>query len=580
MNIDVIMLAFSKSDEIKKMTAEAIKSLHDSSGRHKFNVFVVETSREKISYEGATVILGTQPFNYNANLNIGLKRCTSDWIVISNNDVIFHADWADAILDLNAPSASPVCPEWSMHKDKIGKITYGYRSGIELAGWCIMAKRSTIDAIGGFDEQFDMFHQDDDYGFCLREKGLEHALVGTSMVRHLVAKTHDGYQSKSTKKLMKKSYEKLIKKHAKPASLCLTMIVKNESKVILEALESIYKHIHCWSIVDTGSTDDTKDKIRNFFKDKGIPGELYDRPWVNFGHNRTEALQLADGKADYMVMMDADDILHGTPDFSKMIGDCYSVRHGGNFSYWRTQIFRSGMKWRYVGVLHEYPTSDIAKSTCQLLGDYDWVSRTVGSRNDDPLKYSKDAQVLEEALKTEPNNSRYWFYLGQSYFDAKDFANARRAYAKRAEMGDWPEEAYYAQYRVGLCSIILGADDDIIISDMLKAFALRPSRAEAMYSLALHLRNKSQYAKAYPFALTAAQTPLPVQDSLFVHRLVYEYQAADELSISSFYTGRIHDCKRLCEQILPKKCVPDADRERIMKNLKSCESILSGGHNK
>ena len=74
--------------------------------------------------------------------------------------------------------------------------------------------------------------------------------------------------------------------------LSLCMIVKNESHVILECLNSVYKLIDYWVVVDTGSTDGTQDIIKKFFEEKGIPGELHEREWRGFGKSRTEALSL------------------------------------------------------------------------------------------------------------------------------------------------------------------------------------------------------------------------------------------------------------------------------------------------
>ena len=62
-------------------------------------------------------------------------------------------------------------------------------------------------------------------------------------------------------------------------TICLNMIVKNESHIILNTLENLYSYIKFsyWVISDTGSTDDTKSIITNFFKQKNIPGELVER---------------------------------------------------------------------------------------------------------------------------------------------------------------------------------------------------------------------------------------------------------------------------------------------------------------
>ena len=88
--------------------------------------------------------------------------------------------------------------------------------------------------------------------------------------------------------------------------VCLNMIVKNEAHVIRRCLDSVLPHIDTWVIVDTGSTDGTQELIRDYFAKAGKPGELHERPWKDFGHNRDEALQMARSKARYTMFIDAD----------------------------------------------------------------------------------------------------------------------------------------------------------------------------------------------------------------------------------------------------------------------------------
>ena len=54
----------------------------------------------------------------------------------------------------------------------------------------------------------------------------------------------------------------------KTPKICLNMIVKNESKVILRLFNSVYKFIDSYCICDTGSTDDTVSIITHFFNEK------------------------------------------------------------------------------------------------------------------------------------------------------------------------------------------------------------------------------------------------------------------------------------------------------------------------
>jgi glycosyltransferase involved in cell wall biosynthesis len=364
--------------------------------------------------------------------------------------------------------------------------------------------------------------------------------------------------------------------------LTLCMIVKNESHIIHECLESIYKYIDYWVVSDTGSTDGTQDIIRKFFESKGIPGEIHQDEWKNFGHNRTLALNHCQGKAEYAWMIDADDKVEGNFKFPENPdGDAYVVRMGReDFSWWRTQIFKVDSKWEYRGVLHEYPscTTNDKPVLVKIEGKYNINARTLGARNVGITvieKYKKDAELLEKALIDEPTNTRYQFYLAQSYFDSQQWEKAIEAYMRRAQSGGWPEEVYYSLYRIAICRAMLDRPWSEIQASFLDAYNYRPIRAEPLIHIAQALRTKfDQPAAAFVFARIAAEIPFPTTEILFVPDLLYRFTALDELGAVAHAAGRPELGYLACKKLLEDGRVPEEHLTRVQNNYKHYQTIM------
>lgn len=344
------------------------------------------------------------------------------------------------------------------------------------------------------------------------------------------------------------------------------MIVRNETNVICELFDSMLPMITTWVIVDTGSTDGTQDLIRAYFAERGIPGVLYERPWRNFGANRTEAVQLAQGHADYIWQMDADDLWVGRPDLSNLTADSYLVcaKSAANV-FWRRHLFRDGLPWRWVGVLHEYSTCDEPFTEARLAGDC-WIQgREGGARSLDPEKYLRDAELLLAEVHRNPDDCRSVFYLAQSYRDCGDLRSARQWYARRAEMGGWPEEVFYSLQRVAECTAGLNEPWPMVQHALLKAWAYRPSRAEPLCAIASHYRAESEWQLGYLFAEQAARISMPT-DTLFVREAVYTVTALDELAICAYWLGKHEESFVLCQRLLAGDNLDDSLRQRIVTN--------------
>jgi hypothetical protein len=193
--VDCIILSNTKDEQIHQMTQTAIDTLIESDKDFLFRIIVVETQNSLINpYKNAYTIFPHEQFNYNKFLNIGLGFSTEDYVIIANNDLIFHDSWfsniKSAMEENNLDSASPYCPGWQFHKDFKDGVFVGYDIGRELCGWCIVVKKETLDKIGKFDERLIFWCQDNLYAIRLQQNGLKHALVSNSHVTHLVSQSH------------------------------------------------------------------------------------------------------------------------------------------------------------------------------------------------------------------------------------------------------------------------------------------------------------------------------------------------------------------------------------------------------
>jgi hypothetical protein len=359
-------------------------------------------------------------------------------------------------------------------------------------------------------------------------------------------------------------------------AICLNMIVRNEAHVVQEALDSVAPYISSWVIVDTGSDDGTQDLIRNHMARLGIPGELYERPWRNFGHNRTEALTLAQGHGDYIWVMDADDIVVGTPGFGRLDADVYwlRLRIGGPFAIWRRQLFRDGLPWRYEGVTHEHAVCDTPFVQGRLEGDYHIEGRQLGGRSLSGQKFARDRDLLLAEVERNPEDARSVFYLAQSYFDLGDFVNARKWYAARVEMGGWDQEVYFAMFRIAEAMSKLGAPWPEVQGAYLKAWEFRPTRAEPLYFIAYRYRVDERYQLGYLFAKRAAEIPLPEEDVIQVRADIYAWRAIDEQAVCASWIDKHAEAFTLNRRLLARPDLPDDDRERIAANRDVCAPAM------
>lgn len=351
------------------------------------------------------------------------------------------------------------------------------------------------------------------------------------------------------------------------------MIVKNEEHVITRALDSVKSHIDSYVICDTGSTDRTKELIAESLA--AIPGTIEDRPWQNFGVNRTEGLEMARKRADsdYILILDADDIFDAPEGWKDDLkADSYHAKiKVGATEYWQLRVLKTALPWRYVGAVHEFPTCEFGMEDTGYLPEVKILSKADGFSWQDPKKYARHALILQNALLDDPGNARSWFYLGQSLRDAKDHDGAIRAYRQRIDIGGWQDEVWFAAYQIGRCHEMAGRKEAAVYH-YLDAYQRNPRRAEPLYELARMYLAANQFDLAYWFASTARDIPHPAS-GVFVLDFVYLWGIADVMAVAAYFMGKKDESIALCEEALMAADLPEGDRKRIKTNLEAARSL-------
>lgn len=367
------------------------------------------------------------------------------------------------------------------------------------------------------------------------------------------------------------------------ATICLNMIVKNESKIIKRLLESVSKLIDTYCICDTGSTDDTVEIITTFFNEKGIQGKIVKEPFVNFEYSRNFAMDAALGLSSHLLLVDADMevVIKNFPKNYILQADVFTVMQGSyNFQYQNVRIVKNDKRFRYIGVTHEYlssPDGSVNKSIPKellFINDYG----DGGSKSD---KFDRDIRLLSEDLKKpgNENNVRTLFYLANSYHDSGKFEQAIETYRKRIAAGGWNQEVWYSYYRIGSCYEKLGEMEKAIFSWM-NCLSVLDDRIENIYKIINYFRNEGKNKIAMKYVKMIEDTLEKHQKNkidrsyyLFLEEDVYTCKIDYEIIINAYYLG----IKNVDKQVLNimNNCYEDNLVSSTLSNMKFYKNIIS-----
>jgi len=422
-----------------------------------------------------------------AAVNQGLKAASGDYLVLLNNDAVVTDGWLNQLIALTEmPTANPpigiagpmsnyVTPpqliEHVPYRDmpSMERFAHQWREQHrgqwstvgKLSGFCLLMKRAVYEAIGGLDERFGLgMFDDDDLAMRARRAGFELALAHDLFIHHFGSRTFVG-NGIDTEALLNENSQRFAAKWgldnplgqrvslrpwgvlpipaslpeekeeddlppdpSKKAKVSLAMIVRNEEDNLpncLKSAEGLFDEI---VIVDTGSTDRTKEIALEF------GAKVVDFPWIDdFSAARNVSLDNATG--DYVFWLDADDVID-PPEREKLkalLGrlrtdrkTAYVVRcacdpstdgTGGETVVDHIRLFPllKGVRWAYR--VHEQILPSLRNATIPVRWTDIFVRHTgyidLALR---AKKLHRDVKILQEELAARPHDPFVLFNLG------------------------------------------------------------------------------------------------------------------------------------------------------------------------
>ena len=305
-------------------------------------------------------------------------------------------------------------------------------------------------------------------------------------------------------------------------NLCL--MVKNGGEQFENFLKSNIHLIDKWTILDTGSTDNTVEIINKILVDKK-EGNLYQEPFINFKDSRNRLLELAGESCKFIVMIDDTYYIKGSlRNFLNYVrGDQYSSSfsiyiHDDDIKYSSNRILKSAKKLRYVYRIHEVISEKdniIVNIPHEITHIFDEKSEQMQKRTSQRLDL--DLKFLYEELEENPHDPRTYFYLGQTYNLLGDYENSYKYFMKRYEFmnSGFLQERFSAILRAArIANHNLQYSWEHCEDLYMKAYQIDDSRPEPFYFIGLHYYLIKDYKKSFYYLKKAFKLGIP-EDSQF-----------------------------------------------------------------
>ena len=315
--------------------------------------------------------------------------------------------------------------------------------------------------------------------------------------------------------------------------LGLSMITKNSGEILRRCLRENKKYFDYWAILDTGSTDDTKDIIKEELKD--IPGKLFESEFENFSQARNKALELSSKHCKYTIILDDSYELIGGEKLRKFLqnskNDCFSMKIGhlqNNFlqnEYLSNRIIKTSENLRYKYRVHEQ--IDISKKHIQEIIDPEIFINdieTMEHKNRSVARFLKDINLLLQDHEDYPSNPRIIYYLAKTYYNMENYKNSLKFYNKLKKLNNIDVEYYFAsEYESACIKYIQNDDINAFKNNLFKLVNLYKNRLEPSYKLAVIYKDEQKLEEADAILKSIIMKPKPKLLYTILESDIYDY---------------------------------------------------------
>lgn len=307
--------------------------------------------------------------------------------------------------------------------------------------------------------------------------------------------------------------------------LHLSMIVKDAGPQFRDFLIHNLPYIDRWTILDTGSSDDTIKYINEILVGKK-EGNLYEEPFVNFEVSRNRALELTGTECKFVITLDDTYYLNGPLRHylnilrQDVVADSFSIYITDETTeYCSNRIIHSSTGLRYKGYIHEVINHHNNKNI-MLNKSYGFIDDKEFNYMEERSKNRRelDLKLLYEELEKDPFNERTYYYLGATYFLLKDYENAYTYYSKRLDniYSGYIQERYAAAMKLGnLCFFHLPNRKSETIGFYEKAGQILPNRFEPDFYKGYFYYRHNFHKQAYENFKTATSKKLDIYNSQY-----------------------------------------------------------------